>query len=265
MNNILVVYLFTKFDNKKSFINFIKFYKKYKNGQKHKLVICYKLVDKENIIFFRKKLKNLNYNEFIDKETKNDFDFGSYYRIAKKYKKYLIFFMNSHSYPIKKLWLKKIINNYKPKMIIGTSGSYESMLTSFKIKKFYKIYKYIKDYYFFKKNFKPYPNFHIRTANFLIHSSDLLSFCKKKIYKTKKDAWISESGINGITNFFLKKNYEVAVVNSDSSLFYSNNLKDSQTYFYKDQEKLLIADKHTNKYFKLSRKEKIAYEKTVWR
>ena len=265
MKNILVVYLITKFCKKSNFINFIKFYKKYKSGRKHKLIICYKLLDKKKINFFRQKLKNIKCEEFVDEETKNDFDFGSYYRVAKKYKKYLIFFMNSHSYPIKKLWLKKIISRYKSKMIIGTSGSYESMLTSLKIKKFYKIYKYIKDYLFFKKNFNYYPNFHIRTANFLIQSKDLLFFCKNKAYKSKKDAWISESGINGLTNYFSKKGYKVAVVNSDSKIFNSKNVKQSKTYFYKNQEKLLIADKHTNKYFNLSKKEKAIYESEVWR
>ena len=44
---ILVSYLSTKFDTKKSFDDFVKNYKKYKSGYKHRLLICYKLMEKK--------------------------------------------------------------------------------------------------------------------------------------------------------------------------------------------------------------------------
>jgi hypothetical protein len=96
----LVCYLFTKYDDKKSLINFIKNYKLNPAGYRHRLLVCFKLLDQKNIISARLLLKNTNYIEFIDPVTLNDYDFGSYMRIAQMYTAYTIFFLNSHSYPI---------------------------------------------------------------------------------------------------------------------------------------------------------------------
>ena len=52
---ILVCYLFTKFDKKSSLLNFIRYYKKYKSGYKHDLIICYKLFKTEEIKNLEKK------------------------------------------------------------------------------------------------------------------------------------------------------------------------------------------------------------------
>ena len=75
MNNNLVCYLFTKFDNKKSILEFIKYYKKYSSGVKHTLLICFKLLDQQKINSLKKSLKNVNYIEFIDNSSLNDYDF----------------------------------------------------------------------------------------------------------------------------------------------------------------------------------------------
>ena len=140
--NILVCFLFTKFDNISGLINFIKYYKKYSSGASHKLLICFKLINIKRIVYLRKHLKSIKYIEFIDPSTVNDYDWGSYKRVAQKYKSHVIFFLNSHSYPLKKNWLRIIISNYKNNTIIGTSASYESLLSSIKLKKFYKFFSY---------------------------------------------------------------------------------------------------------------------------
>ena len=67
------------------------------------------------------------------------------------------------------------------KTLIATSASYESLYTSLKLKKFYKIFSYFKKKIDYKNKFYPFPNPHIRTANFLIKGSRFF-----KIYKKKK-------------------------------------------------------------------------------
>ena len=128
MHNNLVCYLFTKFDELNSIKEFIKHYKKHSSGSKHTLLICYKLLDIEDIISLRKILGKIKYKEFIDPVMINDYDFGSYLRIANLYPVSKIFFLNSHSYPIKNYWLKILLNHYKSKTLIGTSASNESLL-----------------------------------------------------------------------------------------------------------------------------------------
>ena len=118
--NKIVCYLFTIFDEKKTLVNFVKHYKKYKPGLNHKLVICFKLFTFNEVVSLRKYLKDINYIEFLDPGKTNDWDFGSYYRVSKKYPNRNIFFMNSHSYPVTQNWLKKIMRHYKKKTIIDT-------------------------------------------------------------------------------------------------------------------------------------------------
>ena len=102
---ILVCYLFTSFDNKQSFINFLKYYKINAAGANHTLLICFKLLNKKKILFFRNKLKSIKYIEFIDPVLFNDFDFGSYKRVSERYRSYTIFFLLSNLKHINKVWL----------------------------------------------------------------------------------------------------------------------------------------------------------------
>ena len=83
---IIIAYLCSPYVPKKNLNNFIHYYKKYKPGVSHKLIICFKNLTLNQINYFRKKLKKIKHDEFIDKEEKNDFDFGTNKRVATKYK-----------------------------------------------------------------------------------------------------------------------------------------------------------------------------------
>ena len=264
INDVIVAYLYTSFDSRENILKFVKNYKKNTSGYKHELLICFKLIDEKKVNDLRKILKKLKYTEFIDLYKNNDYDFGTYGRVSKKYKNKIIFFMNSHSYPIKKNWLKTIMKYYQPKTLISCTGSYESHFSSLQIKKFYKFIKFIKNYFFYKKNFNKFPNPHIRTSSFLIRGNDFYNFNLKKDYKTKKDAWVTESGKNGLTSFFKKKKYKILVINSDKKIFTENKWMLSETYCYKNQKKLLISDKHTRKYENLTKNDKLDSQKQVW-
>ena len=261
---ILVCYLFTKFDNKITLLNFVRNYKRYNSGYQHSLLICFKLMNSIQINFFKNILNNIKYIEYIDSSKLNDFDFGSYKRVAKLYPSHVIFFLNSHSYPIKKNWLKIISKHYRNNTILGTTASYESAFSSLRLKKFYKIISYMFRFYKFKNTFKAFPNPHIRTSGFLIKGSDFISFIKNKKINNKEDAWSIESGLNGLTNFFKKKKYNIFVVNSDGVKFTENSWKLSETYVYLKQSKSLISDKHSRKYLKLSARDKLYSSNISW-
>ena len=262
--NILVCFLFTKFNNTSSLINFIKYYKKYSSGVSHKLLICFKLINIKKIVYLRKYLKGIKYTEFVDPSNVNDYDFGSYTRVSKSFPSYKIFFLNTHSYPISNNWLKKLTTHFKDKTVLGTSASYESFFTSLRLKKPYKIFSFFKKYNKYKKFFAPFPNPHIRTSSFLIKGSDFLFFVRNKNFFDKEDTWIAESGLEGLTNFFIKKKFNIFVVNSEGLKFSKNNWKLSETYCYLKQSKSLISDKHTRKYLKLSFKERLISSIKVW-
>ena len=266
-NNLVVLFLMTFVEDDQRLITFVENYKKFNPGVDHKLVICLKKITSEKILDFKKILAGLDYELFIDEYEKNDFDFGSYRRVAKKYLNSVIFFMNSHSYPIKDFWLKNMYKHFNDKTIIGTTGSCESLLTNFRLSKFYKnlnLYNFFKHYFFLKKNFHIKPNPHFRSANFMMKAVDLIEFTENKTYEKKSDTWLSESGEKGMTNFFKKKNYKILVVNSDGYAFEENDWKNSSTYNFNNQEKLLVMDKHTKRYFSLDEFNKSKMQKKIW-
>jgi hypothetical protein len=266
MNNykFIVCFLLTKFDNEKNLIEFMSNYKRYVSGKDHQLLICFKLLDNHTLKKYQNILKDIKYIQFIDNYEYNDYDLGSYKRIANKYKNYAILFLNSHSYPICNNWLLKLTNYFTDKTIIASSASNESMVDSVKFKKIYKFFSYLYRKWKFKKNFNSFPNPHIRTSGFLIKGEHYYNFIKDKKIYCKEDSWYLEAGKKGITTYFKSKKFNIYVVNSDGNFFTEKNWKFSETYNYKDQNKNIISDKHTRKYSESNFEKKIYYQKITW-
>jgi len=261
---ILVCYLITKYDDQNRLLDFINNYKKFKSGHKHDLLISFKLLKAEQITLLKKSLINIDYIEYIDKFSENDFDLGSYKRISNDYLNRYIFFLNSHSYPICHDWLKKITTNYENNSILATSSSYESLLNSIKLKKVHKIFTFFLKKIKYKKYFNPFPNPHIRTTGFLIKGSEFYSFINNKLLQSKEDAWKIESGKKSLTNHFKKLGFKIYVINSDGSKFSENDWNLSNTYNYLEQNKSIISDKHTRKYLKLNDNDKMTFQHNTW-
>jgi len=264
MNKPVVCYLFTSFDKIESFKDFLSNYKKFSSGLDHKLIICFKLLDETRINHLQKMITNINFTSFIDPIKKNDFDFGSYNRVAQIYPENQILFMNSHSYPICDNWLSKLINNSGENTLIGTSGSYESILDSLKLKKKYKFFTYIYKKIIFKRIFNNFPNPHIRTSSFLIKGQIFLNYMSNKKINNKVDAWRIESGKDSLTNYFKLMNYYIYIINSDGDKFVEKDWKLSEIYNYLKQSKSIISDKHTRRYDTLNENDRQLSRKRVW-
>ena len=260
----LICYLYTNFDKTSSFSNFIKNYKKFKAGYNHDLLICFKLMNKKKIDFFEKKILKLKHLTFNDPGSSNDWDFGSYYRVSKKFPNRDIFFMNSHSYPVTQNWLKKIMFHYKKKTIIASSGSFESIASQVTLKKPYSFFSFFKKKIKSKRSFEIFPNPHLNTSSFMINARDFIKYINKKSLNSKYETWKIESGFNSLTNFFKRKNFKLLVVNSDGKKFIEKNWMLSETYHYNTQSKCLISDKHSRKYDKMNNLERIKSQKIVW-
>lgn len=265
MKKIYVLYLSTKYSSIDSLKKFVNNYKKYKSGIKHQLIVCFKNLDSKELIVRKKILSQINYYGYIDPSLKNDHEFGSIKRVSKKFNSGIIFYMNDSSYPIKNNWLNIITSIYKRNTIIGCSASMSSWATNSYFRKLgdnYIVYLYKLIYF---NLFVPkFPNPHLRFNGLLFHSSDYLKFIKKKIVKTRMNAYVLESGYQGFTNFFKSKKYRIFVVNSDGKIFKEKDWKISNTYSYKNQDKLLISDHNTRNYLKLNKKKKIKEQIKTW-
>ncbi len=263
-NKPIVCYLFTIFDKIEYIKNFRDYYLKFNAGIDHDLIICFKLLDSNQINNIINELSDIKFYNFVDPHNKNDFDFGSYKRIAEIHYDKQILFMNSHSYPICDNWLLKLINHSSHNSLIGTSASNESILFSIKLKKYYKIFSYLLKKFLFNKKFNSFPNPHIRTSSFLVNGQVFFDYIKDIKIQNKVNTWEIESGKKSLTNFFKSKNYNIYVVNSDGKKFTEKNYIYSETYCYSKQSKSIISDKHTRKYLSLSHEDKNLSQFKVW-
>jgi len=264
-NHKIVCYLYTIFDKRKTLIDFVKYYKRYKSGLNHKLVICFKLFTFNEVAALRRHLKDVNYIEFVDPGKTNDWDFGSYKRVSKFFFNKDILFLNSHSYPACHNWLKKLFLFKKKNTVIAPTASYESLVNSVKLKnKFHKIIRFLIRKYFFLKNFEKFPNPHFRTSSFLINSKIFYNYIKDKKLRNKLDTLKIESGNQGLTQYLKKKKIKILVVNSDAKKYEENEWKFSETYNFLKHDKSIIADKHTRKFLKLNNNDKNKARLIVW-
>lgn len=265
MKQPIVCYLYTRFDSIQKINDFIKHYKKYKPGLKHKLIICFKLLNFKEIEIAKRSLKSIKFEAFIDPCKVNDWDFGSYKRVAKKYYDKDILFLNSHSYPVCNNWVKKLFFYKNKKTIIATNASYESILDSIKLKgQIHKIIRYIIRKYKFSKDFKNFPNPHIGTNSFLVNSKYFYDYIKNKNLNNKYETLKIESGKKSLTNYFKRKKLNIYVVNSDGNKFTEPNWKLSETYMYKNQRKNIISDKYTRSYNSANKLKKEIAMKNTW-
>lgn len=203
---------------------------------------------------------------YIDPCKLNDYDFGSYYRIALKYSDYQILFLNSHSAPEKKDWLKIISKFANKKTLIGSTASFSSFASnSFFRHKNENYLTFLKKILLSNFYFSKFPNPHIRTSNFMLYGNEFLKFMENnKITMNKFDTHIIESGKRGLTNYFLKKGFGIFIVNSDSKKFKLNLTFKSQTFCTNNQNKLLISDKHSRLFNDYNFIEKKKMMKRVW-
>lgn len=263
MKKVIIAYLCSGFVDIKCLKTFLVNFKKNKPGYPYELIICFKLLKKKERIQREKLLKN--YKIFYDKEHANDHEWGTLKRLCILKKNREIFWMNDHSYPVQKNWLKKIMNHYNKNVFIGTSGSFSSHFSnSFYRHKSDNYLKAIIKIIFFFFSVPNFPNPHIRTTGFLINSNDFIEFMKLKWVRTKLQSFLIESGNYSLTNFFKRKNYDIFVVNKDGNKFNLNSMKKSYTFAHKNQNKFLISDNQIRTYSKLSAKEKIKRTKQVW-
>ena len=139
-NKYLVVYVFSKFDDIDRFKNFINSYKNNPPGYPHEFIICFKLLDKSKLDLCRSIASEISYQEFIDPVQINDFEFKTMERAIEKFSGYNVVFLISHCQFEKPNWLKVINESFYNNSFMGFSGSNESIFSSLRFKKFWKIY-----------------------------------------------------------------------------------------------------------------------------
>lgn len=228
-------------------LKFIKQYHLFESGTEHELQICLKNHKQSSINFVKENI-NVKCNFIIDDFQNNDYDIGSYFRIAKKFPNRNILFIGTHSYPIKKNWLKIFVDNYVANSILGPSGSCSS-ISSQHLSFYYKKHSKFQQFRWGLKHFlkvKLFPNPHLRTNCFFLNTDDFLSLkVNNKKFVKKIETNYFESGRESMTNQFLKRGFKIFVVNSDNKKFEISDWYKSETFCMDAQNKLIISDKQS--------------------
>jgi hypothetical protein len=267
--NFNVIFLANHNEGISSLIRFIKYYQIYKSGIKHNLIICFKnFYDEKSKAKWKKVINNrIKYKLYLDNYKVDDYDWGSYRRIAKNNKNKIILFLNSHSYPIKNNWLKLIVKHYTKKSLVGCTASYASLSSSFfSYPKYYRM-NFLKCliYGFFNLfRFPIFPNPHIRSNAFLIKGSDFLSLKLPIFFQYKLQTNMSESGWFGMTRQLKKKKFKIILANSRGEGYLESAWAKSETFSYKNQDNLIISDNRTRIYKGSTLKDKKKEQKFHW-
>lgn len=246
---------------------FIFNYNKYPSGHEHDLVICFKKFNNQKIIKKWENKINIPYIKFDDSDQENDFDIGSYLRVAKKYSDRLILFLNTYTKPVTKNWLKIYLNHYEKKTIIGATASMASLSSEF-LNFFYNQHTKFQQIRWGLKHLihvQLFPNPHIRTTAFFLHAQDFLSLkYNGKKFTKKIETNYFEAGRNGLSNKLIRKGFELILVNSDNKSFKISEWINSETFCLHNQKKLIFSDNRTDEYINSSTEEKIKRTKFCW-
>lgn len=216
------------------------------------------------------------------------FDITAYFEVAKQYKaKYRYFcFLNSFSIIQDHAWLSKLYQNVSRLGVgaAGATGSWESHRIS-KLVGFDLVliasqhYRLHEGKAIWKRLFlatmgafrlggllwgcKPFPNYHLRTNAFIISSETMLKL-KCPVLESKFDAYLFESGKNGLTQQILKMGKEVLVVGKDGVGYDKVRWNESKTFRQSDQENLLVADNQTQMYQQADAETRLRLSQLAW-
>jgi len=113
------------------------------------------------------------------------------------------------------------------------------------------------------EGYPPFPNPHIRSNAFIVRRSDLQSYFGSKMHE-KKQAFLFESGAGSLTRTLLDKQRRAVVVNNSGDIFDVPDWPRSKTFRLENQQGLIVKDKRTREFEKLTWQERTVHRCVSW-
>jgi len=243
---------------------FINSYHAHPAGVEHELVLLLKGFETEIIPDpIREVLGETTYQTRFLPDV--GFDLGAYFSVSALLQHQYLCFLNSYSQILCNDWLLHLQNALqRPHVgLVGATASYQSHFNSYLyllahptpdvrparswLKRLGGHYLRKKHLAYYRKNFPPYPNYHLRTNAFMLERSLLLSL-RQRPFRTKADALAFESDRYSLTRQVMARNLEVLVVGCDGQHYSKEQWAQSHTFCSGAQENLLVADNQSQLY-----------------
>ncbi len=273
MNNIAVIYLCYVPYGTTYLEDFLFSYKKQSSGVNHELIIVFNgYLNISELEIFLNILKKSSLNYHIEM-TDAKYDIDVYYYIAKKLINFEYFlFFNTYTQILSANWLYyylKIINEDNVGCVSATGawGDFQHLIeyrnAINRLLKFNIKFNDLKKIVYFRYNFYPSVDIHLRTNAFFIKRSIFLSIQRPNVKpfllrlllglnKKKLRSFCFEHGSNSFSKQLIKKGYKIKIVNKLGEGLESEFWASSNVFWNGEQENLLIKDNQTNKYFSSS-------------
>lgn len=241
---------------------FIDSYKRFPAGHPHEMLVVFNGLSLENGIdsFLDLLKKELPGARCLTMEKGQDID--AYFLAASRITTEAIFFLNTYSRFTRADWLRLFVSckqsgNYS---LVGATASNQSHYDTVFINnswrwqkgstlsvQFRKYKLLLKNLFYWRFLFPPFPNPHIRTNAWMIETA-VLRLVKKKKLRSKFDAYRFESGRESLTRQVAGAGRNIAVAGADGVAYDIAAWKQSKTFWISEQENCLITDNQTDLY-----------------
>lgn len=194
-------------------------------------------------------------------------DLAVYRAVARAASTPFVCFLNSYSTPLADGWLAKLAAHARRPLVglVGATGSWDTLYPTFAYAGGFaepfprglrprkwagwarRARRWLPHVVRTKRQFRPFPNPHIRTNAFMIER-DLFLTLDAGPLATKRDAYRFEHGRRSMTAQVTSLGLAALVVGRDGAAYLSDGWMASRTYRSGDQENLLVADNQTRAY-----------------
>ncbi|HEX8843693.1 MAG TPA: hypothetical protein VF791_03565 [Pyrinomonadaceae bacterium] len=239
---------------------FLASYRKYSGGVRHDLAVVFNGFNEgDDLGEYHALLKGLRYESLRMPAPMQDIP--AYFAAAASFAHDYFCFLNSYSELLDGDWLAKLYEHAGRERvgIVGATGSWESIYSNYlrywRRSLPWRPYRGVvasergrlRTALALKKQFAPFPNYHVRSNAFLIEREVMLRLETGEIIE-KADAHRFESGRASMTRQLLTTGMKPLIVGRDGRAYEKEHWHDSFTFKRGEQENLLVADNQTRAY-----------------
>lgn len=246
---------------------FVESYRRHRAGIDHELLIILKGFRDEVPPEISGALRDCPHATF--RVPDDGFDIGAYFRAARQCDHRHFVFLNSYSRILCDDWLAKMARHVMRDDVgaVAATGSWQSSnaLARRRQKQRSVVRRWLFKLKepFITEHFAPFPNAHLRTNAFMA-SREVLSRIRVGPLRTKMDAFVFESGLNGFTAQVLAMSLRILVVGCDGRGYEIEEWPESRTFRNHDHGNLLVADNQTDLFEQASAAEREDLATRAW-